>query len=343
MSAATETVFSRDEAKASDKKLYDLMLDQSRAMSGVDSALNSVHYAVKDGYRRSYDSRSGWKLSDPEAVDKAGKLAAEDGTYIGSDAAKALGRLVDAQAKLAEADKAVAVQNREWDLHGQWPRYSVVPGGHIHNELGCFTFHRGLSRTDVRWAYPVSGDTVEDAIEVYGAALCTHCFPEAPVDKTVEKVGMDAEGNPMTKAEVAAIKEARDAEKAAKLAAKNAAEVVDPITGKVLYKTERAAKNGISSAVNSAMAFSMDHPDLESWQRGAKVTIEALAAKGVDVETYVNQLAIRAGKRVAKELKGWENHWQVRQSIQLGIEVQTPVWVDKTWQELAELVKAWLA
>lgn len=344
MSAATETVFSRDEAKASDKKLYDLMLDQARAASGVTSALNRVHHAVKDDYRRSYDSRSGWKLSDQEAVDKAEKLAAEDGTYIGSDAAKALGQLIDAQAKLAEADKAVEVQNSEWVLHGMWPRYSVVPGGHIHNELGCFTFHRGLSRTDVRWAYPVSGDTVEDAIEVYGAALCTHCFPDAPVDKTVEKVGMDAEGNPMTKAEVAAIKEAKAAEKAAALAAKNAAGVVHADTGELLFKTERAARNEVLYWANNALGYQMDHPSLSEWQSAALVAIDALEAKGViEREAYVSEVAMKSAKKQVKELKGWSTHWQVVQARRQGLPVEEPAYLNKTWQELAPLIEAWLA
>lgn len=339
------TVFSRDEAKASDKKLYDLMLAEMKAQQRMDSALNSVHHAVKDDYRRSYDSRSGWKLSSQEAVDKAMEIAKNDQTYIGQDAEKALARAKEAQTNLEEAAKVVAVQEREWAEHGMWPRYSVVPGGHIHNEMGCFTFHRGLQRTDVRWAYPVSGDTVEDAIEVYGAALCTHCFPDAPVEKTVEKVGMDAEGNPMTKAEVAAVKEARAAEKAAALAAKNSAAVLHVDSGKVLYKTERAAKNYVLGAANDALLYEMDHPSMaKEWQPHSLVIIDALVAKGViEREAFVSEVAMKAAKKRVKELKGWDTHWQVAQARRQGLPVETPAYLNKTWQELAPLIEAWLA
>lgn len=339
-------IFSREQAKASDHRLYDLMMAVARAQQDYDGALTSIHHFVKDEHPRRYDARSGWKLSDQEAVDKLAAQVRDAAlpSYLLDDAKGHLRRLAERMSALAEAQDAQAVQEREWAEHGRWPRYSVVPGGHIHSDMGCFTFHRGLQRTDVRWAYPVSGDTVEDAIAVYGEALCTHCYPDAPVAKTWDTIGMDAEGNPMTKAERQAIKDARAAEKAAALAAKNSAAIIDPVTGAVLFKTERAAKNAVLARAKDALFYEMDHPSQDEWRAEALATIDALVAKGlIERDAYVAEVAAKVAKAQVKDLKNWREHWMVQQLIRQGREVETPAYAGKTWQDLAPLIEAWLA
>jgi len=230
----TTTTFTRTEAKASDAKLVELMNARSAARARRNSVLNSVHYAAKDEYNRRYDSRSGWKLSHEAAVAKLQDMIATaepvseiDGQpvyiYYIREAGELLAKLAVVEQALEDASTAVFVQDAEWADHGRWNRYGVVPGGHIHREYGCFTIR---PTTSFMWAYQVSGDSVADAIEAYGPALCSHCFKDAPTSYVQQaKVAKDADGNPLTVAQAqaaadakAAAKAEREAKKAAKAA-----------------------------------------------------------------------------------------------------------------------------
>jgi hypothetical protein len=234
MSAPTTTTFTRTEAKASDAKLVELMNARSAARARRDSVLDSVHRAANDSYNRQYAPQSGWRMTRDEAI--AAAQARIDATapcgevegvavypYYIDQAKKALVALVAADEAVEAASTAVAVQDAEWADHGQWNRYGVVPGGHIHREYGCFTIR---PTTSFAWAYQVSGDSVADAIEVYGPALCSHCFKDAPTSYVQQaKVAKDADGNPLTVAQAqaaadakAAAKAEREAKKAAKAA-----------------------------------------------------------------------------------------------------------------------------
>lgn len=311
MTTTTETRnFTRDEAKAADKELYFAMLNVAHKQAAVESALNSVHHSVNDDYKSRYNSRSGWKLSEAEAIEQASDLAATDTTHRGRNAQTALDRYNAASAALAEAREAKKAADK-WADHGRWNRYAVVPGGHIHNDAGCFTLRWD---TDVRWAWPVSGDSVAEAIETYGEALCSHCYPDAPVAQTLGKVEVDADGHPISKAAAQAARDAKAAEKAAKEAAKNAAAVVDPATGKVLYKTERAATNAIASVLDYYFSYGD-----EKYLTSARADIVAVAAKrGVDAQALEAELVAKAEvkfrKAAIRQIKNllvqptWGNH-----------------------------------
>lgn len=260
--AIGKTVFTREQAKASDKILNDLGMDVARKQQAVASARVSIHYAADDK-RRGYSSNSPWTLGFDRSLEIVAARAADEEIvgYVRNDAQKALDRLAEARTELADANFAKREHAHEWREHGMWLRYTVVPGGHIHTDDECHTFRyndQGQRTTDVRWAFPVSGDSVEQAIEVYGSALCTHCFPEAPVDRTTSTIAVDDKGNPMTKADAEAAKVARQAEKDAKTAAKNAKRVIDPATGTDVedgdqrpLKTETAVRNEILRLLES--------------------------------------------------------------------------------------------
>ena len=295
----TTTIYTREQAKSADKELYGAMLVVSDKRARVTSALASVHRAANDEYRRRYDSRSGWKLSDDEAADKAAQVAASNTTYIGRQAQDALDRLAQAYDALADAEQAQADADK-WAEYGRWPRYAVVPGGHIHNDMGCFTLRWD---TDVRWAYQVSGDTVEDAIAEYGEALCSHCYPAAPVAKTLGKVATDPNGHPISRAQAQAALAAKQAEKAAKAAAKNAAAVLDPNTGKVLYKTDRGATNAVAWDLDSALHYGPTHPMFGEWIALLDAVSAALGAKQNRPAAEVRaELVAKAEKKAKKKL-----------------------------------------
>lgn len=286
-------VFTREQAKASDQKLYELMIEQSKAQSFASVRLDGIHHAANDEYNRRYDRRSGWKLSAEDALAKVIDLSKNaEHEWDRRAAAQKLANYQEAVDAYKAATAAVEVQQGEWAAHGQWNRYSVVPGGHIHTDLDeCHTFRyniHGQRTTDVRWAFPVSGDSVEEAIEVYGSALCTHCFPSAPVERTTETVAVDESGNPLTRAQAQAIRDARKAEKDAKQAAKDAKRVLDPTTGTwVEYdgrelKTDVAVRNQILSLLEDIHYYGEGTGAFnrhETRREAADRLIAALAAK----------------------------------------------------------------
>ena len=248
MTAPTTTtvIFTRTEAKEADRILNDMMFVTARKQQTVSYAEDSVRRLVdrETGWGRDRTWGKTWDQAFAEVTARA-EVADAEQPWTQREAQSALDKLDDAQAELLEAELAQRKQSALWAQHGRWDRYSVVPGGHIHTDgRACHTLRPS---TTVLWAYQVSGDTVDDAIEVYGTVLCTHCFPDAPVEQTGGKTLTDADGNVLTLAEAQAIKDARDAEKAAKLAAKNAKAVFVPGTTDLVLdsdlreiKTERS-------------------------------------------------------------------------------------------------------
>jgi len=314
-------IFTREQAKASDKVLNDLLLDVSRKQQNLRTELVHLHYVVHDR-REGYGSYASWKLTDEEAFAKAQALAANAApdaltrSYAYSDEDKAARQLADideAEVALVKAVEAKKVQSREWHEHGMWPRYTVVPGGHIHrDETTCFTLR---PTTDVRWAYPVSGDSVAEAVETYGEALCSHCFKDAPSNWVQRsKIAVDADGNPLTKAEAQAIKDAKAAEKQAKLDAKNAKRVIDPSTGTWILgvdgyelKTEVSVRNAILGALEDIRYYGDGVSGLarrgSTEMRSETVSrlVKALAAKrGVDAFELMQEFRAKDAKKARR-------------------------------------------
>lgn len=91
--------------------------------------------------------------------------------------------------------------NAEFNARGGWTRYYLVvsSSGHIHRDMNCFTCNNGKEPTAFALYPSLSGSNVEQAVAKLGAALCTHCFPEAPVEyreqvkisKTAAKILLD--------------------------------------------------------------------------------------------------------------------------------------------------------
>jgi hypothetical protein len=90
-------------------------------------------------------------------------------------------------AKFDAATDAVRVNRAESDRldaeywRRPWRRYIVVLGGHIYSGTRCVG---GTIRptTQLGWRPELSGKPVADAVAELGPLLCTHCFPEAPVE-----------------------------------------------------------------------------------------------------------------------------------------------------------------
>lgn len=239
------------------------------------------------------------------------------------------------EAKLANVRKRTAQLSEVFRDRGGWERAYLVNnvGGHVHSSTGCSSC---FITTQFGWLTDESGKTEAEIVEAAGELACTICYPSAPAE-VLNRPGTIRRADQIER-------EARRVERAAKNAEKAAAAVLDPNTGAVLYKTERAARNIVLSDAGDALLYTMSHPSMGEWQKRALAAIEGLVAKGVvDREAFVAEVAEKAAKKRVRDLKGWREDFIVQQMIRNGQDVQTPEYEGKTWQELAPLIEAWLA
>jgi hypothetical protein len=186
----TTTIFTKDQAKASDAVHADLQTAAYKAEDKIAYAVDTLHRAVNDDYKIRFKAKSGWKLTDQEAFDKAVELGATADNDYGYDAASKAANAVknyrELRAALADAKDAVREHSHEWLDHGQWSRFFLVTGGHIHSSTGCHTLY---PTTRIGWLPALSGETEAEAVAAHGAMLCTVCFPSAPVEWTDGRKG----------------------------------------------------------------------------------------------------------------------------------------------------------
>lgn len=87
----------------------------------------------------------------------------------------------EAAAKVAAIREQIAPLD---DLYAQhnWSRFFIVTSssGHIHKSMYCHSCNKGRSFTTFALMPSLSGSTTDAAVARLGAALCSHCFPEAP-------------------------------------------------------------------------------------------------------------------------------------------------------------------
>lgn len=88
---------------------------------------------------------------------------------------EATARWDKAEDKIIEIDTAYATR--------RWSRYWLVvsSSGHIHRSMDCSTCNNGQKPTSFVLKPSLSGSSDADAVAALGAALCSHCFPDAPV------------------------------------------------------------------------------------------------------------------------------------------------------------------
>jgi hypothetical protein len=88
-----------------------------------------------------------------------------------------------ASADLTEAIGLVEEIDQEYKSR-PWSRYWLVTSsdGHIHRDVGCSTCNKGREPTGFALVPYLSGSTVEAAVADLGPALCSVCFPGAPVE-----------------------------------------------------------------------------------------------------------------------------------------------------------------
>jgi hypothetical protein len=102
-----------------------------------------------------------------------------------SGAAREIAAWEQAKDKAAEAWDSCEECETEYQSR-PWSRYWLVTSsdGHIHASRGCSTCNKGRNATGFALAAYLSGKPVAEAVADLGPALCSVCFPDAPVEST---------------------------------------------------------------------------------------------------------------------------------------------------------------
>lgn len=107
-----------------------------------------------------------------------------------SPRAKSVADLIQRVADTEEAIVEVKQQQVPYDetfAEHRWSRFFLVTSstGHIHRSMSCSTCR---PTTRYGWLPDLSGKTEADAVAEHGPALCSVCFPSAPLDWTGSKL-----------------------------------------------------------------------------------------------------------------------------------------------------------
>lgn len=88
-----------------------------------------------------------------------------------------------AEAEYGEAKTATEEVEAEYESR-PWPRYWLVASsnGHIHSGTRCCTCNKGREPTRFALVPYLSGQSSEAAVADLGPALCSVCYPDAPVE-----------------------------------------------------------------------------------------------------------------------------------------------------------------
>lgn len=277
---ATTTPLSEQTPVEIDTELARLMGEQFNAERQIEIAFQNLHTAAGDRRKRDQFTNSYvWQMTDSEAHD-----AATD---------RARSQVADAQQRLNTVLAEGVPFRAEFQRRGGWTRAFLVVnnGGHVHSTRGCSTC---FVSTKFFWVTDLSGADEAEIVAKAGERACTVCYPSAPVEvlSRPTQIFSDEERDQA---------KARE-ERAAKRAEKDAAQLVDPDTNKVLFKTVRGATNQISSNLNSLCFYGVSHPYGPAWVAENDCILKALAARGVEYD--IEPVLAKIRKKVEKEMRG---------------------------------------
>jgi hypothetical protein len=204
----------------------------------------------------------------------------------------------------------MAPYEAEFDRRGGWSRAFLVitsGQGHVHSSQRCHTCY---ITTQFNWVTEFSGHDEAEIVEAAGERACTICYPSAPVEVLARPTKIFSQDE----REKLAAREAREAKRAEKAAA----EIRDPDTGKLLFKTERGATNEIAQKLDAWLRYGDDKYLADA----AKIALAVAAKRGQDShELWVElkgKAEVKFRKEVIKRVKhlksikpGHPDYWQV--------------------------------
>lgn len=283
-----------EQAVAIDTRLAELHNEAWNLNERRSTALDHLHHLVGD--RRfnpgSRFMKGRWQKSDDEVTATGPEQIVLHDRRTFTDT---LAKLADIIAALAdihdEQNKLEAIYEAN-----PWPRFflCLANGGHVHDTLNCRTLRID---TQMTWLPALSGRTEADAVAEMGPALCTVCYPTAPVEYTGGELHSTREE-----------REARQADRAAKADAKLAkrleAALFDGDPDRFIkveldrIATIRSAKMWLKQAAIYRQSMGRDH----NYYPADKVNevAEALAAR---TGTTVEAVRAEADKKAATAIR----------------------------------------
>jgi hypothetical protein len=151
-----------------------IMTSTDRPEVAFDTALAALHgtrahHAAGDRKTGGYGRQRRWAMTDDDAISAAG------GAVVTA--------IEDVNARLTANREEIRRQDAIY-RQAPWSRFILCLShdGHIHNETGCRTLHWDSL---VEWHPELSGLSIAEAVRMppagLGPALCSVCFPGAPV------------------------------------------------------------------------------------------------------------------------------------------------------------------
>jgi hypothetical protein len=265
-----------------------------KAERAISWALNALHTAAGD----TRSARSLWKMTDDEARASA------------SGFTKLINGEISARFDHALLVGQVQALNAIWNREG-WTRYYFCTNtnGHIHtSERGCPTVH---PTTQMAFRPEFSGLTPAEVVEQVGPALCSVCYPDAPVEHTSSN---------LTAIERAARRPELDARKA-EIAAQRAIKRLTDEQVKQIGRIDGSwieTVHGCVEVLRSEVEFRDyygrgEHPSHAEYVRGAALVKTVLAEReaasagygktAADIETIIERAIKRNIKDGAREAK----------------------------------------
>lgn len=250
-------------------------------------------------------------------IGQAEECRASGEVYAADLIARHTESIATCRTRLAELGAQLAPLEAEYRRRGGWTRTYLVDntGGHVHTTTAC---RNTYPTTRFAWITDLSGSTPEEVVALAGARTCLTCFAEVRAEIVAGRPCL------IETPERKAAREVRDAEKAARAAARAVKAITNPdgsplridycsgVIGTVVTATrEYVAVAADAQEWETKLQWAReDFTSLPQWierctmnattyRRDAEIVLAALAHKhGVDVETMRGQLAERVARRV---------------------------------------------
>ncbi|AEQ21010.1 conserved hypothetical protein [Rhodococcus phage E3] len=227
---------------------------------------------------------------------------------IDEQIAKRESNIARLQAQIEQEEALLKPLTDEYKARGGWTRAYLVNNadGHVHSTTGCNTCRW---TTQFQWLTSLSGQSQDEIVAAAGELACTVCYPDAPVEVT-SKPGTLRTDHQVAQEQRAKEKAERDAEKASK-------EVRSPETGKILFKTQRAAEIELVTSLadlSDALFQLNSQPERAGFwvqaidEREAKARSIAAALEAKTGENPIEASIAKAEAKIIKSVKDFNKH-----------------------------------
>lgn len=157
----------------------------------IDWQVSTIHHAAGDKQtyvRYGRGHRRVWGLTFEQAHTVA-KDKLEKGALMAWDERNAR-KAIEALAAIRADLEWIADRTNELERHyreAPWSRFFLVTSssGHVHSSMHCSTCY---ATTTYGWLPELSGLDEQAAVAELGPALCSVCFPDAPVEMVGGKI-----------------------------------------------------------------------------------------------------------------------------------------------------------